>query len=250
MVCKGVVLEKSFGQKMGRAWAAVWFAIVCGFAGTASADASAGALIRADLDRFIRARMPEASVTIEVPPLTSFVVDRSRFPGPLRTELSTRAKEPLRGRVPVAVALYAGDHLVKRSVVTPYVRVSERVVVPTRNVPSGTTLSAADLKSVERDAARIPKDAIRDLDSAIGLQARRSLVKGQPFRASKVQNVPIVERGDRVQIILTTGALVIQSAGKAQQTGALGEWIRVLNVDSKRELSGRVDAEGRVHVAF
>lgn len=60
----------------------------------------------------------------------------------------------------------------------------------------------------------------------------------------------MVERGDRVTIVLQHGPLLIQTLGKAQETGAAGEWIRVVNLDSKRELSGRIDPEGRVHVAF
>ena len=88
------------------------------------------------------------------------------------------------------------------------------------------------------------------MSEVVGLRAKRSLRKHQIFRASQVEGVPLVERGDRVQIVLQAGALRISAAGKAQEAGALGDWIRVLNMDSKRELSGRVDRDGRVHVAF
>ncbi|GEM_PF-1572883 len=211
--------------------------------------------VRKDIDRYVRARLAATEATgaktsIDVPPLSSFSVDRDRHPGPLRTEISSRAPEPLRGRVPLAISLYAGNHLVRRAVVTPYVRRTERIIVPIRDLRRGAILSPSDFTYVDRDANRLPRDVVRDSAEVIGLRAKRSLRKDAAFRSSQVEGVPLVERGDRVQIVLQAGALLISASGKAQESGALGEWIRVVNLDSKRELSGRVDAEGRVHVAF
>lgn len=211
--------------------------------------------VRADIERFVRGRL-EASgasdvrTSIDVPPLASFSVDRDRFAGALRTEITTRAPEPLRGRVPLAISLFAGNQLVRRAVVTPYVRRTERVLVPVRDLRPGTILSDADFTYADRDANRLPRDVVREVREVVGLRAKRSLRKDQTFRSTQIEGVPLVERGDRVQLIMQAGALRISAAGKAQESGARGEWIRVVNVDSKRELSGRVDAQGRVHVTF
>ena len=124
------------------------------------------------------------------------------------------------------------------------------MVVPRRDIQRGTVLDPSDFRRVDRDANRLPRDVVRDVAEVIGLRAKRSLRKDGVFRASQVEGIPLVERGDRVQVVLQTGPLSVSAMGRAQETGALGDWIRVLNVDSKRELSGRVDAEGRVHVAF
>ncbi len=222
--------------------------------GAASADEGQRVVAR-DIERFLRARIERdrddaERVAIDLPPLATFSLDRDRFPGPLRTEISTRASEPFEGRTPLAVALYAGEVMVHRAIVTPYVQVRERVVVPARDLSRGSLLEPDDFRYVERDARRIPRDAVRDKSSLEGLRAKQSLREGRPIRGSQVEGVPLVERGDRVQIVLQAGALRINAMGEARDTGALGDWIRVVNVDSKRELSGRVDAEGRVHVAF
>jgi len=168
----------------------------------------------------------------------------------LRTEISTRAPEPLRGRAPLAVTLYAGETVVNRSVVTPYIRSIERVVVPTRDIRVGDLLDREDFTYVDRDGARLPRDVVRAFEEVEGLRAKRSLRREQTFRASQVEAVPLVKRGDRVQLLLQSGSLRISGSGKAKETGAFGDWIRVVNMDSKRELTGRVDREGRVHVSF
>ena len=226
------------------------------FSWTALAFAGEGEdRVARDIERFVRARISASEgevgrLSIDLPPLVAFTVDRDHFPGPLRTEITTRAPEPLRGRAPLAVSLYAGDRLVKRSVVTPYLRRTESIVVPRRDLRRGTPLTADDFRTVDRDAARIPRDVIRDVDEVVGLRAKNALRKDRPIRSTQVEGIPLVERGDRVQLVLRAGALQVNATGKAQEAGAFGEWIRVVNVDSKRELSGRVDAEGRVHVAF
>lgn len=235
---------------------AAGFSIVLALLVSSQANAGEGEkLVRRDIERFIRARMASTEgssgrTSIDVPPLAVFAVDRERYPEPLRTEISTRAPEPLRGRAPVAVALFSGDRLIKRSVVTPYIRRSEVIAVPVRDLRKGAILGAGDFREVQRDAARIPRDVVRDVSEIEGLRAKRSLRKDHPVRNSQLESIPLVERGDRVQIVLQAGALQINATGKAREAGALGEWIRVVNVDSKRELSGRVDAEGRVHVSF
>lgn len=206
--------------------------------------------VRSDLERFLRAGAPQGEVRIDVPPLASFIVDRSRVAGDLRTQLSTRADRPFSGRVAVTVELYAGDRLVRRGVVSPYVRIAERVVVPNRDLRRGDILSEEDLVFKEWDQSKVPSDAVLDPAQAIGLRARRTIRSGQPFRLSQVEGVPIVERGDRVRIVLEMGRLHVQAMGRAQEKGAVGDWIRVQNLDSKREVTGRVDHEGAVHVSF
>lgn len=228
-------------------WAVCFVALA---AGAVQAEQAGVATVRADLERFIRARVEDGSVAIKIPNLAIFEFDRSRHPGALRTELSSRSREPFRGRVSVTVALYAGDRLVKRNVVSAYVRVTERIVVASRDLRRGDILEPGDLTHAERDSVRMPTDAIRSIEDALGFRMKRSLRRDRELRRSQIEKVPLVERGDRVMLVLESGALRIQAIGRTKEAGAAGEWIRVINVDSKRELSGRLDREGRVHVAF
>lgn len=219
-------------------------------ADSVQAEGAAEARVRVDLERFLRAKTEDASATIEVPRLATFSVDRTRHPGTLRTELSSKAEAPYSGRVPVTVALFAGDTLVKRSVVSPYIRTLISAVVPNRDLRRGEIVTADDLVIVDHDTERMPVDAIGRLNEAIGLRVKRSIRKGRVLRQAHVEGVPVVERGDRVTLVLRSGLIEIQAIGRSKESGAAGDWIRVLNLDSKRELAGRVDRNGLVHVAF
>ena len=226
------------------------FAIALLLAAGVHAESASVERVRADLERFIGEHVDAEPSAVELPELRGFDYDVSGVPGALRTELSTRSAMPFRGRVAITVALYVGDQLVKRAVVSPYVRLSDRIVVTARALKKGDVVTADDLAYSDRDRADSPGDAVRDLAALVGLRSKRALAGDQLLREGDFEPVPIVERGDRVMLVLQSGALLIQVTGQAKERGATGDWIRVVNLDSKRELTGRVDREGRVHVPF
>lgn len=232
------------------ATAALAIAVVLGSAAAAHAESPAVERVRTDLERFLAERIDDPSASVQLPALRAFDYDLSRAPGEIRTELSTRSATPFRGRVAITVALYAGEVLVKRAVVSPYVEIADRVLVAKRPLGRGHVVTEDDLVLSSRDRADSPADAARDLSALVGLRTKRGIGGDQVVRNGDFEAVPIVERGDRVVLVLIDGPLMIQAAGLAKETGASGEWIRVVNLDSKRELTGRVDGEGRVHVAF
>ncbi len=219
-------------------------------AGSVRAEGAAEARVRADLERFIRARMGDPSATIVIPRLRVFSVDRRRHSGALRTEFSSRSKAPFSGRVPVTVSLFAGDVLVKKSSISAYIESLVSAVVASRDLRRGDIVAAGDLMIADRDEGRVPADAIVDLSEALGLRVKRSVREGKVVRAAQLEGVPIVERGDRVTLVLRSGPIEIQAIGRSKEAGAVGDWIRVVNLDSRREISGRVGRNGMVHVAF
>ncbi|HMG79621.1 MAG TPA: flagellar basal body P-ring formation chaperone FlgA, partial [Xanthobacteraceae bacterium] len=58
----------------------------------------------------------------------------------------------------------------------------------------------------------------------------------------------IVARNDTVTIVYQAPGIVLTLRGQAQEAGALGDTIGVLNVESKRTVQGVISAPGRVTV--
>jgi len=226
---------------------AILLSLSLGWPSVATAE-SGEARVRADLRRFLQ--RGAGGGTVDLPPLSVFDIDRERHPGALRTRLATQSEPPFEGRVPVTVELLAGDRVVARHIVSPYVRVLETAIVPVRDLRRGQTLGPEDVRVAKIDAARMRGNFVRTIDVAIGKRLKSSVRDGQPLRESQIEVVPVVDRGDRVMLVIDRGGLRVQAIGRAQESGAAGQWIRVLNVDSRREVSGRVDPEGKVHVAF
>lgn len=59
----------------------------------------------------------------------------------------------------------------------------------------------------------------------------------------------IVQRDDTVTLVYEAPGLVLTLRGQAQEAGALGDTISVLNQQTKRSVQGVVSGPGRVTVA-
>ncbi len=113
-------------------------------------------------------------------------------------------------------------------------------------VERGEVLKASDLTVARRPKADGP--AITDINAAVGLAARHPVRPGQPLHESDLMKPAIVQRNDTVTIIYEAPGLTLTLRGQAQDAGALGDTINVVNVQSKRVVQGVVSAPGRVTV--
>jgi len=114
-------------------------------------------------------------------------------------------------------------------------------------IERGEVLKMSDLVVQRRPKSEGP--AITDLRSAVGLAARHSLRPGQPLREADLMKPAIVQRNDTVTIIYEAPGFTLTLRGRAQDAGAMGDTISVLNAESKRVVQGVVSGPGRVTVS-
>ena len=115
-----------------------------------------------------------------------------------------------------------------------------------RPLERGEVLKASDVAIQRRPKAE--GLAITALNAAVGLAARRALRPGQPLFEADLMKPTIVQRSDSVTLVYEAPGLTLTLRGQAQDAGALGDTINVLNVQSKRVVQGVVSGPGRVTV--
>ncbi len=124
------------------------------------------------------------------------------------------------------------------------------VTVLTRSVVRGDVIAADDLRSERQPRNRLAAlHAPVDPADVVGRQARRALRAGQPISASDFARPQVVSRGDVVTVVYRTPALQVTGRGQAQQAGAVGDLVAVLNPQSKRTLHAVVVGAGLVEVS-
>jgi flagella basal body P-ring formation protein FlgA len=117
----------------------------------------------------------------------------------------------------------------------------------TRNVDRGDVLKDPDVIVERRPKAEVGGDATAPAKTA-GMQMRRSLRAGQPVKAADLAKPDLVQRDENVTLVYETAGIYLTISGKAVESGAEGDTINVLNLQSKRTVSGVV--VGRRQVAM
>lgn len=120
------------------------------------------------------------------------------------------------------------------------------------NGPIGTSevLRRSDISQQRIQVREIPPGALDDAELFIGMQATRSLAAGTVLRRDHLEAVPLVQKGQRVQIVLETAFLRLVAPGECLEGGGSGELVRVLNLSSRQVVNGCVRDPQTVQVAF
>ncbi len=121
------------------------------------------------------------------------------------------------------------------------------VAVLTRSVERSDILKSADVMVERRPRAEVGTDpAARE--QALGMQMRRPIRAGQPLRVADLVKPDLVQRDQAVTVIFQTTGLYLTTRGKALDNGTEGDVVSVLNIQSKRTLTGTVTGRGQVTI--
>ncbi|MEL6316930.1 MAG: flagellar basal body P-ring formation chaperone FlgA [Pseudomonadota bacterium] len=118
-------------------------------------------------------------------------------------------------------------------------------LVAAQTIRPGTVLEARHLTILP---AAAPPGVLEELEEAIGQEARVSLFQGRPIREGDLAPPRLVKRNDLVTINFVRGGLRLRTEGRALDDGAFGDRVRVMNIDSRLTVYGRVAGPMKVDV--
>ena len=102
------------------------------------------------------------------------------------------------------------------------------------------------------DLAVLDKETIGGIANAadvIGQEARVNLYAGRVIRASEIGAPAILERNQLVIMVYNIGLLSISAEGRVLDRAGVGELVRVMNLDSRLTVTGRVLFDGTIEVS-
>lgn len=125
------------------------------------------------------------------------------------------------------------------------VRLERKVLRAEATLAARLRLPHPQLTETWVPAEGLPGDVI-DPDAVPPLVAlNRPLAAGSMLRASDLSSAMLVEKGQRVRVALSQGALVLEADLIAEEEGALGEIVVLLNPETGRRLRARVTGPGQ-----
>src|SRR6266851_8639689 len=117
-----------------------------------------------------------------------------------------------------------------------------------RGVERNEVLKSSDVVVERRPRAEVGGD-IAGRDRAVGMQARKQLRAGQPLKLADLAKPDLVQRDQSVTLIYESVGLYLTIRGKALEGGTEGDVVSVLNLQSKRTVSGVVVGRGQVSIS-
>lgn len=129
-------------------------------------------------------------------------------------------------------------------------RIDRLIAVPVlfNTLKNGDIISARDIDWMDMPQKRVANGTILNEKDLINLTPRRTISGGKPMISNELEHPKMVDRGDAITIVFESGPMVLTTKGKAMQAGAMGDMIRISNVDSNKNLQGVVTAHREVTI--
>ena len=149
----------------------------------------------------------------------------------------------------ILVAPADGPPVIQRNVFGTVYEMAQ-IPVPKRLISAGDVIAADDLEWQPVHLTRLSGNSLTDAEQLVGRMAKRPLKAGQILRQSDVAMSPVIRNNDLIRLVVKTGQMTLTVQGKALQDAALGQTVRVMNVNSNRQLTGTVIDAGTVAIGF
>src|SRR5712671_5138767 len=117
-----------------------------------------------------------------------------------------------------------------------------------RGIERNEVIKSSDVVVERRPKAEVGGD-VASRDRAVGMQARKQLRAGQALRVADIAKPDLVQRDQNVTLTYEATGLYLTIRGKALENGTEGDVVSVLNLQSKRTVTGVVSGRGQVTVS-
>ncbi len=192
---------------------------------------------------------PERRFRVEVKSIQAF--ERIELPsGMLICELLLSEQGRRGGTISASLHFRSHGREVGKTRVSARVEISTEVLVAGHYLGKYQEIQEKDIQWVSRSLNLLPPDYLTEKREVIGKRVTIAVNRGEVLRAGIVEEPPLVKRGDRVVLLLENPQIRITTLGEVKEEGRRGDRIRLINLSSKKEVTGKVLNEHTVEVDF
>ncbi|MFN7736148.1 MAG: flagellar basal body P-ring formation chaperone FlgA [Pirellula sp.] len=130
------------------------------------------------------------------------------------------------------------------------VRLPDMVVAAKGPLAKGRIVQESDLvwQALPPTSSISMDECFSDFENLVGKQLRRAVSTKQPIRRSEVSEPSVVQAGEMVTIAVIAGSVLVETPGRAVESGAIDDVIQVEVLPQRKRVTARVAAERRVEV--
>lgn len=128
-------------------------------------------------------------------------------------------------------------------------------LIPVTSVPvlkaqlqKGALITAEDLDYVDVRNSDLGANVLVSAEQLVGMSPRRGIAALKPIASSDVSSPVVVKKGEIVTMVLQNSEMTLTTQGKALESGAVGETVRIINPSSGQSVEGVVTAVKTVSI--
>ena len=200
----------------------------------------------AALESFINAN--DAYSAIPFRTYTKQVLDTVSTDGPLEIRIIDRAREGILKIDNFQAAIILNGKTIRRFELRTFLGIEVLTAVANRDLKRGDKVDGAyDFKwrDLSTSPVRMPVyegDNLQDQVMRVNVRA------GREIDQSLLEMPFLVKRGEKVNILFSSGKLTLRMTGKALESGKLGDTIEILNETSGKKITVKVTGDGEVSI--
>ncbi|MFZ1988347.1 MAG: flagellar basal body P-ring formation chaperone FlgA [Alphaproteobacteria bacterium] len=164
-------------------------------------------------------------------------------PSPLQVAVTSFDQQS--GRFEAQVSVAGGDGIAVNGVAYEVMSVP----VLARPFERGEIIQNADISWIKLRIDTLSRQVLTDPKQLVGLTARRPLRSGVPLMTADIEHPAVVTKGSLIVMTYKVPGMTLTDSGRAQESGAVGDTISVLNERSHRTVQAIVVGANAVELA-
>ena len=152
------------------------------------------------------------------------------------------------GRFSTRAGVYVNGKEVDSLLLNGWIDVYEKLVCAKAPVKRKTVIQAEDLEVKRVNTSGMRRSYADSVEEVAGMISRSRIDEGDFIRLDRLENPPLVKRGEVVKLIASKGNLRIVTSGISKEDGSSNASVRVENLRSGRIVRGIVKGRSRVEV--
>ena len=154
------------------------------------------------------------------------------------------------GNIAGLIVFFANGQEIRKIRFSARVEIYADVLVSRHFLKKHHEIQAEDILIANKNIALLPPDVITEEKDVLGKRTTLSINNQEVLRLSLLEPLPLVNRGDRVILLIENDQFRITAMGEVKEMGRKGDRIRLVNLSSKKEVYGRVLDANTIRVDF
>lgn len=170
--------------------------------------------------------------------------------GKLSLDIEEKSQKKISGHYRLIVHAEPAGGKKIRILISGWIDRYDNVVFAKNEILKGETIYAKDLNTELTNTTKYPSDIFNSTVLMTGQVARIRIRKDVLIRQKMLVNSPVIKKGEMVKLSAKAGSLTVVTIGRAVENAQVGDQIKVMNLQSKKIITGFVTDSKIVEVVF